>query len=86
MDNSSYGIEPLVSSLDFQHLVYRLEDVVSEPLVCGTPHTEQLAPSEQDHSEHHTHSDTHKQPVSHLLRVSYHSVYVCVLSVPVPSC
>nr|XP_046202510.1 disintegrin and metalloproteinase domain-containing protein 9 isoform X1 [Oncorhynchus gorbuscha] len=68
MDNSSYGIEPLVSSLDFQHLVYRLEDVVSEPLVCGTPHTEQLAPSEQDHSEHHTHSDTHKQPVSHLLR------------------
>ncbi|KAL0978947.1 hypothetical protein UPYG_G00178280 [Umbra pygmaea] len=67
LGNSSYGIEPLASSTDFQHLIYRLEDVVSEPLVCGTPHTEQHAP-EQERWEHHGHSDTHSEPVSHHLR------------------
>ncbi|KAJ7993795.1 hypothetical protein DPEC_G00258420 [Dallia pectoralis] len=68
MGNSSYGIEPLTQSSDFQHLVYRLEDVVSEPLVCGTSHAEHQAPSEQETSEQYNHSDTHGQPVSHYLR------------------
>ncbi|NP_001233130.1 disintegrin and metalloproteinase domain-containing protein 9 precursor [Xenopus tropicalis] len=35
LQNSSYGIEPLDSSDKFQHLIYRLEDVKSEPMVCG---------------------------------------------------
>ena len=63
MGNSSYGIEPLESSAN-QHLWYRLEDVRSKPLVCGTPHTEHA------HNEEHAHFDTHRETVSHHLRVS----------------
>ena len=63
MENGSFGIEPLESSTGFQHLVYRLEDVRSEPLKCGTPHTE----TDRTHSHEH---EPHAVPVSHLLRVS----------------
>ncbi|CAH2275186.1 disintegrin and metallo ase domain-containing 9 [Pelobates cultripes] len=35
LGNGSYGIEPLESSSKFQHLIYRLEDVKKEPMVCG---------------------------------------------------
>ncbi|XP_034396914.1 disintegrin and metalloproteinase domain-containing protein 9 isoform X2 [Cyclopterus lumpus] len=35
--DDSYGIEPSDSAPD-QHLVYRLQDVTSEPRGCGTPH------------------------------------------------
>ncbi|XP_048835347.1 disintegrin and metalloproteinase domain-containing protein 9 isoform X3 [Brienomyrus brachyistius] len=42
----SYGIEPLEESSSFQHLVYRLEDVQGEPLVCGT------LPEDQEHDLH----------------------------------
>ncbi|XP_068166633.1 disintegrin and metalloproteinase domain-containing protein 9 isoform X2 [Antennarius striatus] len=37
LTDNSYGIEPLDSAPD-QHLVYRLQDVTSQPLGCGTPH------------------------------------------------
>ncbi|XP_066570607.1 disintegrin and metalloproteinase domain-containing protein 9 isoform X2 [Amia ocellicauda] len=47
--NGSYGIEPVESSTTFQHLIYRLENVLSEPLVCGVPHAEQH-PSETTHA------------------------------------
>ncbi|KAL4660176.1 disintegrin and metalloproteinase domain-containing protein 9-like isoform X1 [Arapaima gigas] len=53
--NNSYGIEPLESSSTFQHLVYRLEDVLAEPLTCGAPH------KEEDYNRH-------KQSVGLLLR------------------
>ncbi|XP_053574054.1 disintegrin and metalloproteinase domain-containing protein 9 [Bombina bombina] len=35
LENTSFGIEPLESSSDFQHLIYRLEDVKKEPMSCG---------------------------------------------------
>uniref|UniRef100_A0A8C9V5P8 ADAM metallopeptidase domain 9a n=1 Tax=Scleropages formosus TaxID=113540 RepID=A0A8C9V5P8_SCLFO len=40
MGNATYGLEPLESSTSFQHLAYRLEDMRTEPLECGTPHVE----------------------------------------------
>ncbi|KAG7480703.1 hypothetical protein MATL_G00059070 [Megalops atlanticus] len=61
MHNGSYGIEPLESSSGFQHLVYRLEDVQTEPLQCGTPHSGMEEGTEQHH-------DPREVPVSQLLR------------------
>ncbi|XP_032433980.1 disintegrin and metalloproteinase domain-containing protein 9 isoform X4 [Xiphophorus hellerii] len=37
LTNDSYGIEPLDSAPE-QHLLYRLQDVTSQPRGCGTPH------------------------------------------------
>uniref|UniRef100_A0A8C2KYY6 ADAM metallopeptidase domain 9 n=1 Tax=Cyprinus carpio TaxID=7962 RepID=A0A8C2KYY6_CYPCA len=37
-EGTSFGIEPLEGSTSDEHLVYRLEDVKTEPLSCGTPH------------------------------------------------
>ncbi|XP_018599498.2 disintegrin and metalloproteinase domain-containing protein 9-like isoform X1 [Scleropages formosus] len=59
--NSSYGIEPLESASSFQHLVYRLEDVVAEPLVCATTHRE------EDYDPHISH-ELHEPLVGPLLR------------------
>ncbi|CAI5649117.1 unnamed protein product [Oreochromis niloticus] len=39
LSGGSYGIEPLDSAPD-QHLVYRLQDVTSQPRGCQTPHYE----------------------------------------------
>uniref|UniRef100_A0A3B5AU62 ADAM metallopeptidase domain 9 n=1 Tax=Stegastes partitus TaxID=144197 RepID=A0A3B5AU62_9TELE len=56
--DDSYGIEPSDSAPD-QHLVYRLQDVTSQPRGCGTPHdhsnaTEraQNGPEEIHHRQH----------------------------------
>ncbi|XP_061115801.1 disintegrin and metalloproteinase domain-containing protein 9 isoform X3 [Conger conger] len=63
MENGSFGIEPLGNSTGFQHLLYRLEDVRTEPLTCGTGHTE------TDHTHDHNHDhEPRAVPVSHLLR------------------
>lgn len=62
IDNSSYGIEPMESSSANQHLFYRLEDVISQPLVCGTPHTEHA------HTEEHAFPGTHGETITHHLR------------------
>ncbi|KAM4675578.1 disintegrin and metalloproteinase domain-containing protein 9 [Discoglossus pictus] len=35
LGNRSYGIEPLETSSEFQHLIYRLEDVKRDPMLCG---------------------------------------------------
>ncbi|XP_041088202.1 disintegrin and metalloproteinase domain-containing protein 9-like isoform X2 [Polyodon spathula] len=37
--NASYGIEPLESSSAFQHLIYRLENIKSQPSACGVADT-----------------------------------------------
>ncbi|XP_061672381.1 disintegrin and metalloproteinase domain-containing protein 9-like [Syngnathoides biaculeatus] len=37
LDDDSYAIEPLDSAPE-QHLLYRLQDVTSQPRGCGTPH------------------------------------------------
>lgn len=50
LSNESYGIEPLQSSSTFQHLIYRLEDVKQEPMVCG------VSSPEGGHDSQHNHS------------------------------
>ncbi|XP_064421571.1 disintegrin and metalloproteinase domain-containing protein 9 isoform X1 [Latimeria chalumnae] len=47
-DNTSYGIEPLESSLTFQHLIYHLECVQKEPVACGVPHSTQEPETEEE--------------------------------------
>ncbi|XP_056275153.1 disintegrin and metalloproteinase domain-containing protein 9 isoform X2 [Pseudoliparis swirei] len=57
--DDSYGIEPSDSAPD-QHLVYRLQDVTSQPRGCGTPHRDghnatehaQYRPEEIHHRGH----------------------------------
>ncbi|XP_054586328.2 disintegrin and metalloproteinase domain-containing protein 9 isoform X2 [Nothobranchius furzeri] len=59
LGDESYGIEPLDSAPE-QHLVYRLQDVTSQPRGCGTPHHEhgnateraQYKPEEIPHRQH----------------------------------
>ncbi|XP_037338565.2 disintegrin and metalloproteinase domain-containing protein 9 [Pungitius pungitius] len=56
LSDNSYGIEPSGSSPD-QHLVYRLQDVTSQPRGCGTPHHgEERAPyrAEEIHQRGHS--------------------------------
>ncbi|XP_058869745.1 disintegrin and metalloproteinase domain-containing protein 9-like isoform X1 [Acipenser ruthenus] len=60
--NASYGIEPLDSSSTFQHLIYRLENLQSQPSACGVPHTH---PETQD-TQHTAHFDL--PSVTQLLR------------------
>ncbi|XP_056426890.1 disintegrin and metalloproteinase domain-containing protein 9 isoform X2 [Hyla sarda] len=50
LSNGSYGIEPLQPSSNFQHLIYRLEDVKQEPMVCG------VSSPEEGHESQHNHS------------------------------
>ncbi|XP_029985689.1 disintegrin and metalloproteinase domain-containing protein 9 isoform X1 [Sphaeramia orbicularis] len=50
LTNDSYGIEPL-DSAPKQHLVYRLQDVTSQPRGCGTGHA-QYRPEEIQHRPH----------------------------------
>ncbi|XP_075714930.1 disintegrin and metalloproteinase domain-containing protein 9 [Rhinoderma darwinii] len=50
LSNGSYGIEPLQTSSNFQHLIYRLEDVKQEPMVCG------VSSPEGGHESQHYHS------------------------------
>ncbi|XP_075938538.1 disintegrin and metalloproteinase domain-containing protein 9-like isoform X1 [Anarhichas minor] len=49
--DDSYGIEPSDSSPD-QHLVYRLQDVTSQPRGCGTPHDDQRGHDNNNATEH----------------------------------
>uniref|UniRef100_A0A3Q1IF28 ADAM metallopeptidase domain 9 n=1 Tax=Anabas testudineus TaxID=64144 RepID=A0A3Q1IF28_ANATE len=48
LNDDSYGIEPLASGPD-QHLVYRLQDVTSQPRGCGTPHDEHNHANSTEH-------------------------------------
>ncbi|MFT7817507.1 disintegrin and metalloproteinase domain-containing protein 9-like isoform X2 [Arapaima gigas] len=57
MGNTTYGLEPLESSASSQHLVYRLEDVRTEPQECGTPH---VVPGHAHHAQ--------ASSISHMLR------------------
>uniref|UniRef100_A0A8C5R255 ADAM metallopeptidase domain 9 n=1 Tax=Leptobrachium leishanense TaxID=445787 RepID=A0A8C5R255_9ANUR len=58
LGNGSYGIEPLNSSVEFHHLIYRLEDVKTEPMMCGVSSLDGV-----DHNE-----DTHPPSMTQLLR------------------
>ncbi|XP_068130698.1 disintegrin and metalloproteinase domain-containing protein 9 [Hyperolius riggenbachi] len=46
LKNGSYGIEPLEPSSKFQHLIYRMEDVKRETMMCGVSSP---APGQEDH-------------------------------------
>ncbi|KAM4749152.1 disintegrin and metalloproteinase domain-containing protein 9 [Rhinophrynus dorsalis] len=57
LENTSYGIDPLESSNDFQHVIYRLEHVKREPAICG------VSSAETDHE-----TDPHPPSMTQLLR------------------
>ncbi|XP_026177068.1 disintegrin and metalloproteinase domain-containing protein 9 isoform X3 [Mastacembelus armatus] len=57
LTNDSYGIEPL-DSAPGQHLVYRLQDVTSQPRACGTPH-------EHEHSNATEHAQYEPKEILH---------------------
>lgn len=70
-EGTSFGIEPLEDSSNDEHLVYRLEDVETEPLTCGTPHFQNHddEASPRQPTDSHVHNITFGQS-SHLIRVS----------------
>ncbi|KAK0138828.1 Disintegrin and metalloproteinase domain-containing protein 9 [Merluccius polli] len=61
LSNDSFGVEPLDSAPQ-QHIVYRLQDVTSQPKGCGTPHMEYRgaehvqygSEDSRQHIRHHT--------------------------------
>ncbi|XP_063787673.1 disintegrin and metalloproteinase domain-containing protein 9 [Pseudophryne corroboree] len=55
LQNGSYGIEPLQSSSKSHHLIYRLENVKKEPVVCG------VSSPEVGHAREHQHSPSMTQ-------------------------
>ncbi|KAJ1090331.1 hypothetical protein NDU88_003464 [Pleurodeles waltl] len=63
LENVSYGIEPLESSTDFQHLIYRLENVKSEPMMCGTTNNQHPVVPEDEETD-----ELHPPSMSQLLR------------------
>uniref|UniRef100_A0A8C1ZH12 ADAM metallopeptidase domain 9 n=1 Tax=Cyprinus carpio TaxID=7962 RepID=A0A8C1ZH12_CYPCA len=69
-EGTSFGIEPLEGSTSDEHLVYRLEDVKTEPLSCGTPHfhnhDDETSPRQP--TDRHVHNITFGQAGSHLIR------------------
>ncbi|XP_062237209.1 disintegrin and metalloproteinase domain-containing protein 9 isoform X1 [Platichthys flesus] len=70
LTGDSYGIEPLDSSPE-QHLVYRLQDVTSQPRGCGTPHNDHSDSNTTDHAQqepeeiHHGQHSRVKRAVLH---------------------
>ncbi|XP_063051414.1 disintegrin and metalloproteinase domain-containing protein 9 isoform X1 [Engraulis encrasicolus] len=82
MGSSSYGIEPLEGSEEFEHVVYRVEDQDMGPLGCGTTHdhvrehndtSDADADADTDAANPdqiigHSPSDVFGETVSHLIR------------------
>ncbi|XP_062399382.1 disintegrin and metalloproteinase domain-containing protein 9-like [Sardina pilchardus] len=69
--NARLGIEPLEGSSDFEHVVFRLEDEETEPLLYRTPHTHHHDDNNTistDQTIVHSHSDLSEHPDSHSLR------------------
>ncbi|XP_035021142.1 disintegrin and metalloproteinase domain-containing protein 9 isoform X1 [Hippoglossus stenolepis] len=60
LTGDSYGIEPLDSAPE-QHLVYRLQDVTSQPHGCGTPHKDHADSNATDHAQHEPEEIHHGQ-------------------------
>ncbi|KAG7282372.1 hypothetical protein CRUP_029693 [Coryphaenoides rupestris] len=56
LSNDSFGIEPLDSD-PHQHIVYRLQDVTSQPKGCGTPHTEHGGTEHAQYGSEDIHQD-----------------------------
>ncbi|MEQ2174733.1 hypothetical protein GOODEAATRI_010926, partial [Goodea atripinnis] len=60
LTHDSYGIEPLDSALK-QHLLYRLQDVTSQPRGCGTPHYEHEHSNATEHAQYEPQEVHHRQ-------------------------
>ncbi|XP_013878244.1 disintegrin and metalloproteinase domain-containing protein 9 isoform X2 [Austrofundulus limnaeus] len=69
--HDSYGIEPLDSAPE-QHLVYRLQDVTSQPRGCGTPHHENDNATE--HAQYEG-EEIHHRPHSRMKRAVLHKTH-----------
>lgn len=61
VENITYGIEPMDSSSDLKHIIYRMENVKKESMMCGVNNTE----TEREHTE-----DEHPSTMTQFLRVS----------------
>ncbi|XP_067376234.1 disintegrin and metalloproteinase domain-containing protein 9 isoform X1 [Channa argus] len=73
LTDDSYGIEPLASAPD-QHLVYRLQDVTSQPRGCGTSH------EEHDHTNATGHAQYEPEQIHHRLHNRVSSLSLCGLN------
>uniref|UniRef100_A0A3Q1EYA7 ADAM metallopeptidase domain 9a n=1 Tax=Acanthochromis polyacanthus TaxID=80966 RepID=A0A3Q1EYA7_9TELE len=60
LTDDSYGIEPLDSTPD-QHLVYRLQDVTSQPRGCGTLHDDHDHSNTTEHAQYGPEEIHHRQ-------------------------
>uniref|UniRef100_A0A3Q3AG43 Disintegrin and metalloproteinase domain-containing protein 9-like n=1 Tax=Kryptolebias marmoratus TaxID=37003 RepID=A0A3Q3AG43_KRYMA len=71
LTHDSYGIEPLDSAPE-QHLVYRLQDVTSQPRDCGTPHQE--SDNATEHAQYEA-EEIHHRPHSRMKRAVLHKTH-----------
>ncbi|KAM7415465.1 hypothetical protein PAMA_017801 [Pampus argenteus] len=76
LSDDSYGIEPL-DSTPAQHLVYRLQDVTSQPRGCGTPHDNNAT----EHAQYDPEEIQHRQHSRVKRAVLHHTHYVELLLV-----
>ncbi|XP_069474021.1 disintegrin and metalloproteinase domain-containing protein 9 isoform X2 [Ambystoma mexicanum] len=63
LENISYGVEPVESSSDFQHLIYRLENVQIEPMMCGATQSFSFGIPKENETD-----ELHPPTMSQLLR------------------
>ncbi|XP_041855095.1 disintegrin and metalloproteinase domain-containing protein 9 isoform X2 [Melanotaenia boesemani] len=71
--HDSYGIEPLDSAPD-QHLVYRLQDVTSQPRGCGMPHHDRDPSNTTEHAQYEP-EEIHHRPHSRMKRAVLHKTH-----------
>ncbi|XP_069579982.1 disintegrin and metalloproteinase domain-containing protein 9-like isoform X2 [Brachyistius frenatus] len=76
----SYGIEPLDSAPE-QHLVYRLQDVTSQPRGCGTQHDEHDHGNATEHARYEPEEILHRQHSRMKRAVLHQTHYVELLLV-----
>ncbi|XP_067430882.1 disintegrin and metalloproteinase domain-containing protein 9 isoform X1 [Thunnus thynnus] len=80
LSDDSYGIEPLDSAPD-QHLVYRLQDVTSQPRGCGTPHDEHGHNNATEHAQYEAEEIHHRQHSRRKRAILHQTHYVELLLV-----
>lgn len=71
LTEDSYGIEPLDSAPD-QHLVYRLQDVTSQPRGCGTPHDHDNATDHAQNKPEEIHHKAHSRMKRAILHTTHY--------------
>ncbi|KAF7646675.1 hypothetical protein LDENG_00183880 [Lucifuga dentata] len=74
LSDDTFGIEPLDSSPD-QHLVYRLQDVTSQPRGCGTPHSGHTPSNITREDAQYEPQEIHHRPHSRMKRAVLHQTH-----------